>query len=138
MARSIPISPKHGVNPTVPVCFWCGEMKNEIAFLGRLKGDIEAPPSMILNYEPCDKCKENWAKGVALLKASKMPFTQNQVPFQGSVARGDDVYVNGAVMVIKVEALKRLNLGDDITESAIKEGILLMESEVFDAIWKRS
>ena len=30
MAKSIPLSPKHGLNPTIPVCAWCGKEKNEI------------------------------------------------------------------------------------------------------------
>lgn len=35
---SIKLSSKHGVNPTIPVCFFCGEEKNEIALLGRIGG----------------------------------------------------------------------------------------------------
>ena len=35
---SILLSPKHGVNPTIPVCFWCGREKNEVALMGYLKG----------------------------------------------------------------------------------------------------
>ena len=27
----IKLSPKHGLNPTIPVCFWCGEERNEVA-----------------------------------------------------------------------------------------------------------
>lgn len=27
------LSPKYGVNPTIPVCFWCGEDKNEVIIL---------------------------------------------------------------------------------------------------------
>lgn len=56
--NGIEISPKHGLNPTIPVCFWCGKEKNEIALLGRIRektkdrfgsntvvrgSDIEAP-----------------------------------------------------------------------------------------------
>ena len=37
----IKISPKYGVNPTIPVCFWCGKQKNEIALMGHMKDDIE-------------------------------------------------------------------------------------------------
>lgn len=67
MSKRIKLSEKYGVNPTIPVCFWCGESKNEIALLGRLgdarKGeDIEAPKNMVLDYEPCDKCKEKFTK----------------------------------------------------------------------------
>ena len=39
--NSIKISQKHGVNPTIPICFWCGKEKNEIALLGKLPGDAE-------------------------------------------------------------------------------------------------
>jgi hypothetical protein len=28
---SIKLSPKHGVNPTICTCMWCGKPKNEIA-----------------------------------------------------------------------------------------------------------
>lgn len=34
---SIELSPKYGVNPTIPVCFWCGKEKNEIALMGRVR-----------------------------------------------------------------------------------------------------
>ena len=39
---SIKLSPKHGVNPTMGKCMRCGAPTNEIAMLGRLKGDEEA------------------------------------------------------------------------------------------------
>ena len=56
MSRSIRISEKHGVNPTIPICFYCGEDKNEVALLGKLHGDKEAPMRMWINgdYEPDD------------------------------------------------------------------------------------
>ena len=56
----IRLSDKHGVNPTMGVCMWCGEPTGEIALLGKLKGDVEAPRYSTLSYEPCDKCKEIW------------------------------------------------------------------------------
>ena len=33
--KNIKISPKHGLNPLIPKCFFCGKEKNEIAILGR-------------------------------------------------------------------------------------------------------
>lgn len=63
-SKSIKISPKYGVNPTIPVCFFCGEEKQEIALLGKLKGDVEAPHRMCLDYEPCEKCKQIFAQGI--------------------------------------------------------------------------
>ena len=43
MKDGIRLSPKHGVNPAVPLCFLCGQAKNEIVLAGRLPGDVEAP-----------------------------------------------------------------------------------------------
>lgn len=34
----VKISPKYGVNPTIPCCFFCGKPKNEIALLGKIGG----------------------------------------------------------------------------------------------------
>jgi len=32
---SIPVSKKHGINPAITVCEWCGKELNEIALVGR-------------------------------------------------------------------------------------------------------
>ena len=40
MSKSIRLSPAHGVNPTIPICFWCGNEKNEIALMGKLPSAV--------------------------------------------------------------------------------------------------
>ena len=42
MGRSITISKKHGVNPSILHCECCGK-EYGLALLGKLKGDAEAP-----------------------------------------------------------------------------------------------
>ena len=81
----IKISPKHGLNPTIPVCFWCGKQKNEIALMGRMTDDIEAPKNMVLDYVPCEECQSHMAMGVAVLEASDHPNTEGQPPMQKGV-----------------------------------------------------
>lgn len=56
---SIPLSPKHGVNPSMTVCFYCGETTG-IALMGKLKGDAEAPRECCCSLDPCDKCKQKY------------------------------------------------------------------------------
>ena len=85
MSKGIKISPKHGLNPTIPVCFWCGKQKNEIALMGRMKDDIEAPKNMVLDYVPCEECQSHMAMGVAVLEASDHPNTEGQPPMQKGV-----------------------------------------------------
>ena len=53
---------EHGLNPTMPVCIYCGEDKGEIVLLGNAyKG--EAPMKMIIDNEPCDTCREKMDSG---------------------------------------------------------------------------
>lgn len=85
MSKGIKISPKHGLNPTIPVCFWCGKQKNEIALMGRMTDDIEAPKNMVLDYVPCEECQSHMAMGVAVLEASDHPNTEGQPPMQKGV-----------------------------------------------------
>ena len=70
MSKNIRLSKKYGVNPTIPVCFWCGKEKNEIVLLGKLLNDIEAPRNMWIpgDYEHCESCKELWNKGIKIIE----------------------------------------------------------------------
>jgi hypothetical protein len=49
----VTVSKKHGVNPSLEVCYWCGEEKNSIILFGRLPDDKEAPRYSCINYDPC-------------------------------------------------------------------------------------
>ena len=98
----IKISPKHGLNPTIPVCFWCGKQKNEIALMGRMTGDIEAPKNMVLDYVPCEECQNHMAMGVAVLEASDHPNTEGQPPMQKGV------YPTSRFVVVTTECADRV------------------------------
>ena len=102
MSKGIKISPKYGVNPTIPVCFWCGKQKNEIALMGRMTDDIEAPKNMVLDYVPCEECQSHMAMGVAVLEASDRPNTEGQPPMQTGV------YPTSRFVVITTECADRV------------------------------
>lgn len=108
MSKEIEISPKHGLNPTIPVCFWCGKEKNEIALLGRIRektqrnSDIEAPRRMVIDYEPCDECQKMWDSGVAVLEARETPTMPNQPEIQKGI------YPTGRLVVVTVEGADRV------------------------------
>ena len=99
---SIKISPKHGLNPTIPVCFWCGKQKNEIALMGHMKDDIEAPKNMVLDYVPCEECQSHMAMGVTVLEASDHPNTEGQPPMQKGV------YPTSRFVVVTTECADRV------------------------------
>ena len=98
MSKGITLSKEHGVNPCIPVCFWCGEEKNEIAMLGKLPGDVEAPKSAVLDFEPCDKCKSFMDQGITLVGVT------DKQPENGVPCIGEGLYPTGAWSVLKEES----------------------------------
>lgn len=117
MSKGIEVSPKHGLNPTIPVCFWCGKDKNEIALLGRIRektknryganvtkrdSDIEAPSRMVIDYEPCDECQKMWDSGVAVIEVQETPIN----PDQPEIQKG--LYPTSRFVVMTVEGADRV------------------------------
>lgn len=121
----IKISPKHGLNPCIPVCAFCGKEKNEIALLGKLKDDAKAPMSAIMNYEPCNECRANWSKGIALIRTATAPPVKDMPPIQKHDEK--NLYPTGSYMVVTKDAAKRL-FGIDASEGTF----ILMEDTAFD------
>lgn len=108
MSRGIKLSPKHGVNPCIPICFWCGKQKNEIAFCGRIdREDSEAPKNLVLDYEPCDECKAVHSKGVLLIEAVDS-IPDNGRPPISKDSEGRPVYPTGRHVVMKSDAFQRI------------------------------
>ena len=112
MSKGITISPKHGVNPSMDLCFWCGQPKGLI-LCGRMhekKGDqtdVEAPKGMVMNLEPCDKCKENFNLGVQIVEVvddgSKF---HNDLTFAIQAEDKKVKWPTGRFVVMKAEAIK--------------------------------
>lgn len=61
---------EHGLNPTIPTCFWCGKEKNELVLLGATYRG-EAPKNMVLDHEPCDECKDNMSQGYMVFEVKQ-------------------------------------------------------------------
>lgn len=98
---SLRLSKEHGLNPTVGICFWCGEDTGTLALLGASYHG-EAPRSMVLDYEPCDKCKEQFEAGINLTEVSEHPNRAGQPPIQGNL------YPTGRFCIVTEEAVRKI------------------------------
>lgn len=128
MANSIRISPKHGLNPTIPVCFFCGKPKNELVLMGKLKGDIEAPKNLCLDYEPCDACKALFEGNILLMGVTTAP-NGNQSPIQ------NNLYPTGSYMVITREAARRV-FQEEVAKTILEKGKAFLEEPVLQDLIK--
>lgn len=145
---SIELSPKYGVNPTIPVCFWCGKEKGEIALMGRVRkkqtrntaqgtrstetvdNDVQAPTHMVLNYEPCECCKENFKKGVHLVEVT--PHAEDERPAFTKSDNDTLLYPTGRCMVVTPEGARKVfGLPDDMLEAGKK---LCLDTDTFDQL----
>lgn len=123
MSTGLKLSPKYGLNPTVPVCFWCGEEKGEIALLGHVgdarKGeDIEANLRTIIDYEPCPACMAKMDSGFTLVEATTSPNDTTGVPIR------EGIYPTGRFVVIDPEIAHRLfRIDDDMTKAFLQANL---------------
>lgn len=113
---------KKGLNPTIPLCLYCGEAKNEIVLTG-LEGERwaeknglpggEMPMHIHIagDVEPCNKCKE---KGIALVE----------------VVSDNNKSMTGNRWLVKDDFIKRLVNDKNLLESILKKRILMIPSEI--------
>lgn len=140
MSDGIKISPKHGVNPTIPVCFWCGKDKEEIALMGKIdKEDSEAPRRLIMNYEPCNGCKVLFSKGIQVIGASDHPIIPTMFPIIDDGTK--KLYPTGSMFVASenwIQEFLKANKKDDMIEHVLKEKKLVMPDSVVNEIVRES
>lgn len=71
MGTGIRLHPEHGLNPTISICFYCREEKNELLLLGAgYKG--KAPMNMVTSLEPCDECKKKYTDYTLLVEVRRV------------------------------------------------------------------
>lgn len=113
---SITLHPKYGVNPSLMLCFFCGEASG-VALLGANRGQ-EAPRQAVYDKVPCSKCKELMAQGVMLISVK-------------DGAEGDNPYRTGRMCVIKDEAIRRMVQSPELADEIIRKRVAFIP----DAAW---
>lgn len=121
MSNSIRLSEKHGVNPAIPICFYCNEAKNEIILAGYLRGDAEAPRAAVWNMEPCDKCEE-WMKQGIILVSTREGET------------GDNPYRTGGWAVVRDEAIESMINPPELVTSILRARFAFVPDDAWEAL----
>lgn len=126
MSKGILLSPNHGLNPTIPVCFWCGQDKNEIALMGRIgnprKGeDLQAPMRAVIDFEPCEECRKKMESGFTVMEATMRPNYASSMEMQ------DGVYPTGRYVVLRMEAARKIftDLEDGVTKAFLEDKVFV-------------
>lgn len=136
MSNEVKLSPKHGVNPTIPICFWCGKEKNEVALLGQInKEDSEAPRRVIMDYEPCEQCKELFSMGIHIIGVSTEPIVETMFP----IVNDDNIklYPTGSMFVSTEEwvtSFLTANNQQSMLENVLSSRVLMLPDTIVTEI----
>lgn len=136
MSNEVKLSPKHGVNSTIPICFWCGKEKNEVALLGQInKEDSEAPRRVIMDYEPCEQCKELFSMGIHIIGVSTEPIVETMFP----IVNDDNIklYPTGSMFVSTEEwvtSFLTANNQQSMLENVLSSRVLMLPDTIVTEI----
>ena len=116
------LSKKHGLNPMIESCFWCGEDKSLVLF-GRLPQDQEAPRSGALNLDPCEKCKEHMEAGVILISVDEKKTEDPNNPHR-----------TGGWVVIRDEWVRRAVRPQELQNQILARRVAFLPDDVWDRL----
>jgi len=123
---------QHGLNPTMPVCFWCGQEKGDIILLGAAyKG--QAPKNMLFDLEPCETCVKKWQQGIVLIEAYPEPSAKTS-KWDLKAANGQVAYPTGRWLVVTREFVQRVFQPQELVDSVLKESKAFIEPAMFDVL----
>ena len=129
MSKGIRIHPEHGLNPTMGVCFWCGQTDGTIAMLGA-SYQGEAPHKMVLDYEPCDACREKMERGIACFQVFDGVTGHDNPPLD---KKNPHSIPTGRWAVVTRDAAERWLADDpDLLKATLNSGRILVGEE----LWK--
>lgn len=116
---SIRLHKKHGLNPTIPVCFFCGKEKGEIALLGAAYKE-KAPRNMVVDRQPCEECASWMKQGVIFIE------TQDG-------QEGQDLLRTGRMAVLKEGWVERA-MEPQVCETLLKSRACFIPKSIADAL----
>ncbi len=119
---SIRLHPEYGVNPSLDMCFWCGEAMG-VALLGYNKGK-EAPRHVVSGFTPCQKCQDQMAQGITLIEARPTDPTSTIPEIQ------EGVQPTGRWVVMTEEAVQRI-FSPEMAETLLRTRKAFMENAMF-------
>ena len=119
---------KHGLNPTMDTCFYCGQAKDILLIGAKVSkfqeadlADSTGKMNMqigVMNMEPCGKCAEYMKQGIILISCKDDKDPKNP-------------YRTGGWVVIKEEALNKM-IDTELFEDIKKRRFVFMPDEAWD------
>lgn len=125
---------KHGLNPSLDICFYCGEDKGVVLF-GKLNSDIKghfesqgqsedgkAPRKVVMTKTPCKKCIEHMKQGVLFISIDESKTVDEENPYR-----------TGYMTLLKEEAVVRI-FCEDMSKKMLERRAVFLPDEMWDLL----
>jgi hypothetical protein len=135
MNGSIRLDPKHGLNPSLMLCFFCQEPSG-VALLGASGGKVskalgmphddgQAPRQATYDMVPCAKCKELMGQGVILISVDESKSEDRSNPYR-----------TGVWCVVKDDFLKRTmnEQAKELLEQILRLRVAFLPDDAWDKL----
>ncbi len=116
----IRVSPQHGVNPSMGVCFFCGQDDGTVVLPGRLRGDEQAPRRAVWTREPCPACKVLMEQGVMLISVDEKRTTDRDNPFR-----------TGKIAVIRDSGIARMITNAELLADILEKRVCFVPDDAW-------
>lgn len=146
----IRLSPKHGLNPAVPKCYYCLKDKNEVILPGRIdlrsgEKDVEAPRNMVWDLHPCGECEKFMEQGVILISVRDNEEPPPPLPplHPGASAREKEErmralmwnpYRTGGWVVMKDASIRRIFNPPEVVANILKKRYAFVQHSVWQQL----
>lgn len=118
----------------MPICFWCTKETGKPVQLPEVNGQ-KPPAKAILNYEPCDACKEMFSHGIHIIGVVDKPFVESMPPI---INEGDmKLYPTGAFFVASpewTEQMLKTNHKEAMIQEVLTRKVMMMPNEIVEKI----
>lgn len=124
---SLRLHPEYGVNPTLDICFWCGEPRG-VLMLG-FNNNRQASRTVVINYEPCSACKDKMSQGIVIVEAEETkPGVKPGFP---EIQKG--LSPTGRWLVMSEQGVRKFVAGD-LLDTIMAKKKVLVSPDVFSRL----
>lgn len=122
----------------MPICFWCTKETGKPVMLSEVNGK-KPPLKAILNYEPCESCKDMFSRGIHVIGVVTEPLAETIPPIMkdGNIA----LYPTGSFFVATPEwttQMLKTNDKQEMIQDVLSHKVLMMPEEIVSQIIKES
>lgn len=132
---SLRLHPKHGVNPSVMLCYYCQEPSG-VALLGASGGKIRealgmdpedglAPREATYDFVPCTKCQEYMQQGIIMISVDESKTTDKKNPYR-----------SGGWVVVKDSAIIEIlqNTNPELLAITLKSRVAFVPDDAWERL----